>query len=495
MSYIFFYDETEHSRVINKTTINAENYYDNFITVFVGWDSEKHLEIEKRYDEFENKYENRKKNGELKSAILPFKQFKYGFSSLSKENIQFINDFFDIFDKDIYLYFSVSSKIEFIVYQLLDNYENTLGIDIDAAKYSLIKAIKNYKPQKVIDSIYNRPDDIVDEIEDFLLEKIENNSKNTALKEKETGAFMQLLAIIEDVDEVKQIDWDYHMPFNGFLLYLDEQGINEYKLIVDQEGSQKTVNAAKDLGHFGVEEGDSKSVFGIRMADFIAGIISKMMKSMCIALTSDCSGLKKMILDDKWFDLKSDQIRAYKKLYYIISKLNDCWYKSYAGVFADDLILLVSFLEYINMMNPNDLKRDLKFHGDRFNSFSVGRLSDYFVRMHNKLPIEPVKILDNEFYYDKRGAKVYIDSLKQPMICLENDTKVYKALNVGVDRNGIPTMTIEENGKAICYRLPEELSEWAQLLVSYSVFGKNLLPSNVMISKRNGIWNASVMKS
>ena len=28
---IYYYDESEHSRKINKNTINSENFYDNFI--------------------------------------------------------------------------------------------------------------------------------------------------------------------------------------------------------------------------------------------------------------------------------------------------------------------------------------------------------------------------------------------------------------------------------------------------------------------------------
>ena len=39
--YEFYYDETEHSRKINYKTVSAENYYDNFVTMIVGWSSEK----------------------------------------------------------------------------------------------------------------------------------------------------------------------------------------------------------------------------------------------------------------------------------------------------------------------------------------------------------------------------------------------------------------------------------------------------------------------
>ena len=40
MKYVFFYDETEHSRKINYKTVTANNYCDNFMTGIVGWKAE-----------------------------------------------------------------------------------------------------------------------------------------------------------------------------------------------------------------------------------------------------------------------------------------------------------------------------------------------------------------------------------------------------------------------------------------------------------------------
>ena len=37
MKYCFYYDESEHSRVINLSTVTSETYYDSFIAVIVGW--------------------------------------------------------------------------------------------------------------------------------------------------------------------------------------------------------------------------------------------------------------------------------------------------------------------------------------------------------------------------------------------------------------------------------------------------------------------------
>ena len=49
MRYMFFYDETEHSRKINYQTVISSNYYDNFITAIVGWSSEEDANISEKY--------------------------------------------------------------------------------------------------------------------------------------------------------------------------------------------------------------------------------------------------------------------------------------------------------------------------------------------------------------------------------------------------------------------------------------------------------------
>ena len=97
--YNFYYDESEHSRKINYKTVSASNYYDNFVTMIVGWSAEKD-DILQRHAAFETKYADRKdRNGEIKSTMFQQKQFKFGFASLNKQNAQFVNDFLSLFDK------------------------------------------------------------------------------------------------------------------------------------------------------------------------------------------------------------------------------------------------------------------------------------------------------------------------------------------------------------------------------------------------------------
>lgn len=134
----FYYDESEHSRKINDKTIKSNNYYDNFVSVIVGWPKQKERTVFEKYQSFEAKYAERKdKNGELKSKTLKKNQFEFGFASMTKPNVQFVNDFLSLFDEDINFYFSIASKIEYLVLQLFSEYRSNFFFDADAMKYSI----------------------------------------------------------------------------------------------------------------------------------------------------------------------------------------------------------------------------------------------------------------------------------------------------------------------------------------------------------------------
>ena len=222
--HYFYYDESEHSKKINYNTVSANNYYDNFISIIVGWSQEREKIIFDKYSAFEIKYAERKdKNGELKSQTLKQSQFVFGFASLNKHNTQFVNDFLTIFDEDFHIYFSIASKIEYLVLQLFSEYKNSFFIDADAMKYSITKALVMYRPEKVIKCIYNSPESLVDVLKEFFQERIEHNKKNISLKRKETQAFEEILGYLENVSIIPKLDWNYYMPFDGFRKYLEEK--------------------------------------------------------------------------------------------------------------------------------------------------------------------------------------------------------------------------------------------------------------------------------
>ena len=106
-----------------------------------------------------------------------------------------------------------------------------------------------------------------------------------SLKEQENEAFENILYILDDISAIPELQWDYRMPFSGFTKYLQEEQIKNYALVLDKEGEQneasRTMQAACEMGLSNVTEENSKDSCGLRMADMMTGIISKLLKALC----------------------------------------------------------------------------------------------------------------------------------------------------------------------------------------------------------------------
>ncbi len=500
MKYCFYYDESEHSRVINLSTVTGETYYDNFIAAIVGWLSDNEKEIEKRYLDFEAKYAFRKKSDELKSDTFKAKQFTYGFASLNKGNIELLHDFFSIFDDNCYVYLSIQSKVEYVVIQLFKNYHNSLFLDMDAVRYSIVKTILTYHPEEVICSLYKSPREFVKSLIGFLSDRIECNKANLKLKRKENEAFRNIIRVLQDVEPPTTLEWNYHMPFVGFDLFLKSKGITDCSLVIDKEGKagvdSKTLVAAKQVGLRNCSELDSKASVGIRMADMLAGIIGKLMKSLGRSLTPTASNSEptKTLLDSRWFKLSESQLLLYKKLYHVIYEVNNDWYKIYAGNYSDDLISFVGLLEFMNHFESvKDLEKDFDMLPEYYNGCICQRLAIHFQQMQNKLPVEPVEPEPKDYFRNQQSAKVYFDINRQPVLSLKEGQNRYMVLSVGFFKDGSPLMTVEELPENACYRLPVQLREWAISLVGLANMGANLFPSKVVITKINNQIYADIL--
>ena len=499
-NYEFYYDETEHSRKINYPTISAENYYDNFVTMIVGWSDEKD-KILQRYTAFEEKYADRKnRNGEIKSTMFQQKQFKQGFASLNKQNAQFINDFLDLFDNDTHIYFSVGSKIEFLVLQLFQKYENSFLVNTDLMKYSITKALVMYRPKEIIKCLYEAPEDFLEQLKKFFRDRIERNEDNPKLKQTETRAFQEILLVLDDISGNPVLDWDYHMSFDGFKKYLGEKDIRDYSLIIDKEGTEKeasrTLKAAREIGLDNSDEANSTKYPGLRIADMMAGIISKLLKGLSDALRyqSPDESTSKKILDTGWFCLNEVKLELYKKLYRIICEWQPAWYKSYSGIYSDDLVVFNALLNFMNHFESvEQIRTDIDMQGEYFNTFACEQLARYFDQRRWKLPVEPVIHFDDESYLNQRGGKVYFDSSKQLLFPLHEGSQAFEVLSVGVDQNLTPTVTVLKNGDPVCFRLPEELSEWAYSVIGMALVGTKLFPAKVVFSNINGRYCADIL--
>lgn len=381
--YNFYYDESEHSRKITLSTVKANNFYDNFVGVIVGWDQEQEEKIYERYEKFEKKYSD-SQSKELKSTSIKQKQFIKGFASLSPRNVKLIDELLDFIQEDIKLYFSIQSKTEYIVSQIFRNYKTDLFVDMDLMKYSVIKAIRTYCPEKIMNCVFEDTTNLVKELKYFFKERIDKNKENTLLKHRETQTFLIILCILESVENVVTNEWQYNFVFDGFFKYTKEEGIKDICLVIDKEGNGKTLAAAKRMGFEHSSEVDSTSAIGLRMTDMIAGVIAKLMKSLYSATVynSEEEYTQKKLLDSEWFEVDQDQLNLYKKLHHIVCELDQARYKTNVGLYADDMVLFISLLSFMNhFSNVGEIQKDIQMQGEFFNVFAIDQLKQYFERV------------------------------------------------------------------------------------------------------------------
>lgn len=379
----FYYDETEHSRKITYKTVNASEFYDGFLSVIVGWDRDI-FDIEQKMSKFKEKHQQRQsKGGEIKSRTLSNNELKYGFATLKSDNIELIQDFLSVFDKNTCLYIFSASKIEYIVRQLLSYYQFSSYNNVEAAIYTISKAIVLYHPAEVLEQIEGDPEQLIIEIINFLKRQIAQNHTNPTLKHHEIKAFGDVVTILQKHQTYvsAKINWNYTPAFDGFVKYLEEKQIREYSLIIDEE--HNTFLAAKTMNLQNVSEGNSTKHIGIQVADMLAGIIGKLMKAIHSNLRyiDSSDGINQKLLDKKWFVLTEEQFRLYKQLHNIICKWDQAWYKTYSGMHADDFVTLIALLDYLDQFNSAEemCANDIP-HSEYFNILVCERLKNHYTR-------------------------------------------------------------------------------------------------------------------
>ena len=484
--YIFFYDESGHSRKLTKNTIFAENYDDFFVSCIIGFQEKQRESIEKEYQLFEEKYKSIYGNKELKSTILKDKKYSYGFKSFKKDDISFISDYLNILIKhNVLVYISVQNKIEYLVYQLLRDYKNNLFIDADALCYCVTKAISVYRPEKVMSSIYEGKA-FSKELCLFLKSAVTINDGNS-FKDNENIAFKEAIMLLKDSKEIKLLDWDYETAFEGFSLFLKEQNIETSCIVIDEEGEGKTLKAAINQGFINSFEKDSNEEFGIRMSDILCGLLNGFFGSIIQATKYETiKQTNKKLLDNKWFELNDDQIECYRKLRTVIVNLHNSWHKTYCSYYCDVFLYLICLLNFISDKGKKELEKTRRMNGEYLNSYVCQSLEKRFSTLRSKLKKETANIEDG-FFYNFRGAKQYIDSAKRVMINLPEGKSVrYYVLSAGIFwPTKAPTITIKTDKGPVSFDLPNYYFDWAFNLVAYANMGIKVLPRYVVFGREN----------
>lgn len=157
--------------------------------------------------------------------------------------------------------------------------------------------------------------------------------------------------------------------------------------------------------------------------------------------------------------------------------------------------MLIALLNYMSKFSSaaEIRKQNVDMQGEYFNSYVCEYLADYFDQMRNKLSFDLILLDEKSYFFNQRGAKVFFDARKQPLLKFTNGRCQCSVLSIGFSREGIPLATIEELEENYCYRLPNDLSEWAMCVVGLANRGTNLFPAEVVFTEDNGKFYADFL--
>ena len=98
---------------------------------------------------------------------------------------------------------------------------------------------------------------------------------------------------------------------------------------------------------------DSTNNFGVRLADFVAGTISRFIISIAneINYSSINDSMNLKLLSNMWFDLNKETFVCYKILKKVFVDLNKSWFKFNYSHYTDHFLYFVTLLNYFDKYN------------------------------------------------------------------------------------------------------------------------------------------------
>lgn len=383
---VFFFDESFHSRKINKQTIEDKGFFDNYVMTGIGCLRKDLHKNEILYKQFEEKHKEKfsiKENDELKSKIVKKDQYKYGIKSFNKKSLELYKDFWELMNESDYIYYiCVISKLEYILTQF--NY-NIWGVrDYRSFVYSIVKAVNVYRPKEVLKALFEENDLLLEELISFLKRKITEN-ENNPIKVKENISFKECILILEEINrENINYKWDYSSIFIGFKKFVNELELNNVKVVIDKEGNSNnnTASACKKEGFKNVVEMDSKKNITLRCTDLMCGFISKMMRAIYEdTKTTDYEEYKeRKILDKNWFEINKEHFLLYKNIAKYFKKYSKYYWDTYISIYFDAFLQFIDLLYYFDKFDNFEKfkKIDSDEHRENYNGFIINHINGKF---------------------------------------------------------------------------------------------------------------------
>ena len=393
----FYFDEAFHDQKITNIegVLNSmtENALDNYIGVFLGLSEELLKDAEIVFLEFEQKYRkvfSIHKDNELKSRQIKIKQYKYGLKSFNNDQFTFYLDYFNLIDKYISkIQIIPISKIEFLIgrfvkYLKIENYLYNKSAFI----YSITKFIYTYHTKEIINSLFQIQD--INSAENFKKELI--NLLNIVIaeiryikrKQIEVGALSQLKFLLEssyftNISPVCTLNFSYVPDFEGLSRFLIKLNIskNDVNLLIDEH--TQTYNEACRYDFFYVNQMNSKNSIFLRMSDFLAGFIGKMI----YGIQNDSSFREEKILNTA--DIMQNDLATKRILnsnwFSIISNKERC--NIYYPLFIDQIIEFESLLEYFSSYSNFDSYNIIssELHSEYCNTTTCEKLEKFYQKL------------------------------------------------------------------------------------------------------------------
>ena len=383
---VFFFDESFHSRKINKKTVENKEFFDNYVMTGIGCIRKDLYKNEILYKQFEEKFKEEfsiNENDELKSKIVKKDQYKYGIKSFNKKSLELYKVFWELMNQSDYIYYICAiSKLEYILTQF--NYNIWRVRDYRSFVYSIVKAVNVYRPKEVLKALLEENELLLEELIKFLRRKISEN-ENNPIKVHENKSFKECITILEEING-KNINfkWKYNNIFIGFKKLVNELGLNDVKVVIDKEGNpnNNTASACKKEGFRNVIEKDSKKSISLRCTDLMCGFISKMMRAIYedTKTTDDEEYSERKILNKSWFEISKEQFLIYKNIAKYFKKHSKYYWSTYISIYFDSFFQFIDLIYYFDdFENFEDFNCiDSNSHRERYNGFIINHMREKF---------------------------------------------------------------------------------------------------------------------
>lgn len=385
---IFYFDESFHNRKINEKTIENKEYFDNYVITGLGCCEENLENNEILYKTFEEKFKkvfSISELHELKSKIVKKEQYKYGIKSFNNKSFELYMDFWKLMNQGDFIYYiCVISKLEYILSQF--EYQIIEIRDFASFIYSIVKSVNVYRPQKVLDCLFNENEQLLDELINFFVRKIAEN-ENNPIKLHENKSFSEILMILKKINDREiELKWNYNSIFIGFRKLVNELNIRDIHIIIDKEGNpnENTAKSCRDEGFKNVEEIDSKESLMLRCTDMLCGFVSKMMRAIYEdTKTNDNEKYKeKKILNKNWFDINEQQFLLYREIAKYFKKYSSYYWCTFISIYFDSFLQFIDFIYYFDGFKTFDefKKLNLNEHRETYNSFLISEINKRFIQ-------------------------------------------------------------------------------------------------------------------